>query len=83
MQEAPQSQNVACQYIVISFRDRWYYIFTLEIGSLMTSSSSAGPIQISEFLEPWDKTYKKACTRLRINTLCVYVFHGSLFYLFQ
>ena len=37
--------------IVISFRDRWYYIFTLEIGSL-TSSSSAGPIQISEFLEP-------------------------------
>ena len=23
--------------IVINFRDRWYYIFTLEIGSLMTS----------------------------------------------
>ena len=34
--------------IVISFRDRCYiYIFFfLEMGSLMTSSSSAGPIQI-------------------------------------
>ena len=41
--------------IVISFRDRWYYNNTLEIGLLMTSSSSAGPIQISEFLEPWAK----------------------------
>ena len=36
--------------IVISFRDRWYtHIFFLEMGSLMTSSSSAGPIQISKF----------------------------------
>ena len=40
--------------IVISFRDRWYtHIFFLEMGSLMTSSSSAGPIQISKFPEPW------------------------------
>ena len=42
--------------IVISFRDRWYFfifIFFLEMGSLMMSSSSAGPIQISEFPEPW------------------------------
>ena len=39
---------------VISFRDRWYiHIFFLEMGSLMTSSSSAGPIQISKFPEPW------------------------------
>ena len=40
--------------IVISFRDRWYtHIFFLEMGSLMTSPSLAGPIQISEFPEPW------------------------------
>ena len=39
--------------IVISFRDRGYIlIFFLEMGSLMTSSSSAGPIQISKFPEP-------------------------------
>ena len=47
--------------IVISFRDRWYthifFFFFLEIGSLMTSSSSAGPIQISKFPEPWSTTY--------------------------
>ena len=47
--------------IVISFRDRWYYIFLQGewggrgMGSLMMSSSSAGPIQISEFPEPWSK----------------------------
>ena len=29
------------------------YILFLEMGSLMKSSSSAGPIQISEFPEPW------------------------------
>ena len=41
--------------IVISFRDRviYTYFFFLEMGSLMTSSSSAGPIQISKFPEPW------------------------------
>ena len=39
--------------IVISFHDRWSYNNTLEIGSLMMSSPSAGPIQISEFLERW------------------------------
>ena len=40
--------------IVISFRDREYIhiFFFLEMGSLMTSSSSAGPIQISKFPEP-------------------------------
>ena len=39
--------------IVISFRDRGYiHIFFLEMGSLMTSSSLAGPIQISKFPEP-------------------------------
>ena len=40
--------------IVISFRDRGYIhiIFFLEMGSLMTSSSSAGPIQISKFPVP-------------------------------
>ena len=42
--------------IVISFRDRGYihifFFFFLEMGSLMTSSSSAGPIQISKFPEP-------------------------------
>ena len=43
--------------IVISFRDRGYiHIFFLfffwKMGSLMTSSSSAGPIQISKFSEP-------------------------------
>ena len=44
---------------VISFRDIYIYIFYfffLEMGSLMTSSSSAGPIQISKFPEP--------CTRM-------------------
>ena len=41
--------------IAISFCDRWYYIFFLEMGSLMTSSSSAGPMQILEFPEPWSK----------------------------
>ena len=40
--------------IVISFRDMWYiHIFFLEMGSLMTSLSSAWPIQISNFPEPW------------------------------
>ena len=41
--------------IVISFRDRWYIhiFFFLEMGSMMTSSSSAGPIQISKFPESW------------------------------
>ena len=48
--------------IVISFREKWYtyiyiyifffFFFFLEMGSLMTSSSSAGPIQISKFPEP-------------------------------
>ena len=39
--------------IVISFRDRGdIHIFFLEMGSLITSSSSAGPIQISKFPEP-------------------------------
>ena len=39
--------------IVISFCDRVIYThFFLEMGSLMTSSSSAGPIQISKFPEP-------------------------------
>ena len=40
--------------IVISFRDRVIYthFFWGEMGSLMTSSSSAGPIQISKFPEP-------------------------------
>ena len=39
--------------IVISFRDRWcIHIFFLEMGLLMTSSSSAGAIQISKFPEP-------------------------------
>ena len=42
--------------IVISFRDRWYiHIFLLEMGSLMTSLSSPGPIQISKFPEPCSK----------------------------
>ena len=46
--------------IVISFRDIYiciymyiYIYFFLEMGSLMMSSSSAGPIQISKFPEPW------------------------------
>ena len=30
-----------------------YIFFGGEMGSLMTSSSSAGPIQISKFPEPW------------------------------
>ena len=38
--------------IVISFRDRQYFFFG-EMGSLMTLSSLAGQIQISEFPEPW------------------------------
>ena len=38
--------------IVISFLDRRYYIFFLEMGSLVTTSSLARPIQISEFPEP-------------------------------
>ena len=41
---------------VISFRDRGYihiFFFFLEMGSLMTSSSSAGLIQIPKFPEPW------------------------------
>ena len=45
--------------IVISFRDRLYTHFFFGggvgergMGSLMTSSSSAGPIQISKFPEP-------------------------------
>ena len=39
--------------IVISFREVIkIYIFFLEMGSLMTSSSSAGLIQISKFPEP-------------------------------
>ena len=39
--------------IVICFHDRGYiHISFLEMGSLMTSSSSAGPIQISKFPEP-------------------------------
>ena len=45
--------------IVISFCDRCYihiffffFFFFLEIGLFMTSSSSAGPIQISKFPEP-------------------------------
>ena len=42
--------------IVISFSWQVIYsdihIFFLEMGSLMTSSSSAGPIQISKFPEP-------------------------------
>ena len=45
--------------IVISFRDRWYIHIFLEMGSLMTSSSSAGPIQISKFPEPWIRPQKK------------------------
>ena len=32
-----------------------HVFFVLEMGSLMTSSSSAGPIQISKFPEPWCK----------------------------
>ena len=32
--------------------DIYIFFFFLEIGSLMTSSSSAGPIQISKFPEP-------------------------------
>ena len=47
--------------IFISFRDKWYYIFTLEIASLMTSSSSAGPIQISKFLESWVPKWNIPC----------------------
>ena len=43
--------------IVISFRDRRYTHFFLEMGSLMTSSSSAGPIQISKFPEPCRERY--------------------------
>ena len=45
--------------IVISFRDRVIYthFFFLEMGSLMTSSSSAGPNQISKFPEPWVIAY--------------------------
>ena len=30
-----------------------FFFFFFEMGSLMTSSSSAGPIQISKFPEPW------------------------------
>ena len=36
-------------------------IFFLEMGLLMTSSSSAGPIQISEFPEPWSTLFAQAC----------------------
>ena len=52
--------------IVISFRDRWYthIFFFLEMGSLMTSSSSAGPIQISKFPEP--------CVQLNVFLTCVW-----------
>ena len=61
MPELPSYNGVEVYYlkgviglpIVISFRDRGYiHIFFLEMGSLMTSSSSAGPIQISKFPEP-------------------------------
>ena len=56
--------------IVISFRDRWStHIFFLEMGSLMTSSSSAGPIQISKFPEPWSKLFAKVISRQQKSPL--------------
>ena len=39
------------------------------MGSLMTSSSSAGPIQISKFPEPWCKQMKSH--RFSYKTSCV------------
>ena len=51
--------------IVISFRDRWYthIFFFFEMGSLMTSS--AGPIQILKFPEPWS-----TCLLYKLCEIC-------------
>ena len=63
--------------IVISFRDRWYIhiFFFLEMGPLMTSSSSAGPIQISKFPEPWFGPRSDCSSRsslIWVHTVCRY-----------
>ena len=62
--EVYYSKGVIGLPIVNSFHDRWYYIFFLEMGSLKTSSSSAGPIQISEFPEPRSRSMDQGTCRV-------------------
>ena len=76
--------------IVISFRNRWYYIFFfLEMGSLMTSWSSAGPIHISEFPEPCPQHMFSSRNKKKMDTfgwkkapyeeLCITIYHDTPF----
>ena len=43
---------IALVFVTGDIYKKFFFFFFLEMGSLMTSSSSAGPIQISKFPEP-------------------------------
>ena len=49
---------IGCQLSLVFVTGDIYIFFFLEMGSLMTSSSSAGPIQILKFPEPWIRVYR-------------------------